>query len=232
MKNPYNIFVLLFGCMLMVPKVMAQSDYYSYTLRNFRKADSFKEVIDIKNPDLKRLNAVLFFITNETRVKQKSSILSYHPLLEKAAVIHSNEMVKRNFFNHFNVESEELNSPKDRARYAGISNPYIAENIAEGFVLRYKVGTPVYPSGKGIFRYDLKDDPIAAHTYLSLGESILKDWMNSPQHRSNIISKKAVQLGCGTAFFLKDDFNDMPTVYATQNFQLHESVDDVVNEDQ
>jgi hypothetical protein len=48
--------------------------------------------------------------------------------------------------------------------------------------------------------------------------------MNSPGHRKNILSKDALQLGCGAAFFLTTEFNDMPTFYIVQNFQCFEPV--------
>jgi len=204
--------------------LFAQTDYYSYTLKNFRKANEFNETIDLKNLDLSRLNAVIFYLTNEQRVKKKLNELSYHPKLEESAILHSENMVKYNFFSHYNPKSKKLHDPNDRARYVGIENPFLGENIVESFVLQYKAGDDVYPRGKGIFSYKPDGDPIPPHTYLSLGEAMIDRWMHSPQHRDNILSKKAVQLGCGTAFFLKEDFNEMPAVIATQNFQSFEAV--------
>ena len=204
--------------------LFAQSDYYSYKLKNFRKAKEFNVTIDLQNPDLPRLHAVIFYLTNEQRVKKKLNELSYHPKLEESAILHSENMVKYDFFSHYNPKSKKHRDPNDRARYVGIENPFLAENIVESFVLQYKAGDEVYPGGKGIFSYKPDGDPIPPHTYLSLGEAMIDRWMNSPQHRDNILSKKAVQLGCGTAFFLKEDFNEMPAVIATQNFQSFEAV--------
>ena len=90
--------------------------------------------------------------------------------------------------------------------------------------MEYNAGDKVYPGKKGEFRYAPDEEPIKPRTYIKLGEVILKAWMNSPDHRDNILSKKAVQLGCGTAFYVKNDFNGMPAVIATQNFQLHEPI--------
>jgi uncharacterized protein YkwD len=202
----------------------SQDNYYSNTNKNFRNSKSFNDTIDIKDPDLARLNAVIFYLTNEIRIKHNLKELKYEPLLEKSATIHSGNMVKQDFFDHINTKSTTFRTPDDRARFVGISNPFLAENIIESFMLQYKAGKQVYTGGKGIFKNKPNGEPIKAHTYLTLGESLLKDWMNSPHHRSNILSKDALQLGCGTAFFLKKDFNDMPSVMATQNFQLFESV--------
>ncbi len=212
------VFAILTG------NVYSQSDFYSYTLKNFRKAKEFNETIDLQNLDLARLNAVIFYLTNEQRVKKKLNELSYHPKLEESSTLHSENMVKDDFFSHYHPSSKQVRDPNDRARYVGIENPYLAENIVESFVLQYKAGDEVYPMGKGVFSYKQNGDPIQPHTYLGLGEAMIDRWMNSPQHRDNILSKKAVQLGCGTAFFRKDDFNEMPAVIATQNFQSFEAV--------
>ena len=200
----------------------AQESYYSFTTETFRVQQVFQEAIDLKNPDLTRLNAVVFYLTNEVRKKKKLTQVKYHPKLEEAAAIHSESMAKYDFFSHINKRSKKLRDPNARAGFVGIANPYLAENIIETFLLEYTAGDAVYPGKKGEFRYHPDDDPIKARTYISLGEVMLKAWMDSPDHRENILSKKAVQLGCGTAFYVKNDFNGMPAVIATQNFQLHE----------
>ena len=202
----------------------SQSDYYSYTLDNFRKAKEFKETIVPDNLNLEKLNAVIFYLTNEQRVHHKLNVLNYHQKLEESAALHSGNMVKDVFFSHYHPKNKKLRDPNDRARHVGIVNPFLAENIVESFVLQYKAGDEVYPIAKGVFSYKQNGDPIPPHTYLSLGETMIDRWMNSPQHSDNVLSKKAVQLGCGTAFYLKEDFNEMPTVIATQNFQLYEPV--------
>lgn len=220
MKKGFIISIILTLTWLSLSK--AQINYYNYTTKNFRKQAIFEETIDTANPDLARLNAVLFYLTNEIRKKKRLAEVTYHPKLEAAATIHSKSMVAYNFFSHINKHSKELHDPNARARFVGIANPYLAENIIETFVLEYNAGDKVYPGKKGEFRYAPDEDPIKPRTYIKLGEVILKAWMNSPDHRENILSKKAVQLGCGTAFYVKNDFNGMPAVIATQNFQLHE----------
>jgi uncharacterized protein YkwD len=222
--NAKHIIIFFFILLCIDNKGEAQTGYYAYSLDSFRFERAFNDTIDLKNIDLARLNATLFYLTNEIRRKHKLSVLEYEPLLERSASIHSVNMVNQNFFDHINPKSKKFRAPEDRARFVGIINPFIAENIIESFVLQYKAGRKVYTGGKGIFRNKPDEQPITVHTYLTLGETMLNDWMNSPPHRSNILSKNAIQLGCGTAFFLKKDFNDMPSVLATQNFQLFETV--------
>ena len=218
-----GFFFLLFG-LSSIWSGKNEDGYYSYTLDNFRDVEAFNETVDISNPDYPRLNAIIFYLTNEVRNKKKLPLLQYEEKLEECATLHSNSMVKYGFFDHINPKSKKMRNPNDRARFVGILNPYLAENIMETFVLQYKAGEPVFTGGTGVFRYKKDGDPIKPHTYLSLGEALLEGWMNSSHHKENILSKNALQLGCGTAFYLNKDFNDMPTVIATQNFQLYEAV--------
>ena len=216
------ILLLVLTCAVLI--TYAQESYYSYTTENFREQPIYHDTIDLNNPDLARLNAVIFYLTNEVRKKKRLTQVSYHPKLEEAAIIHSESMVKYDYFSHINKHSKKLRDPNARADFVGIENPYLTENIIETFLLEYTAGDAVYPGNIGEFRHHPNDDPIQARTYLRAGEVMVKAWMDSPDHRKNILSKKAVQLGCGTAFFLKNEFNGMPTVITTQNFQLYESL--------
>lgn len=199
-------------------------DYYSLTLDNFREDERFNEVIDVTNLDIERINAALFFVTNQMRAKKKLPILEHHIKLEKMATAYSNDMVAYNFFDHNHKKSSKLRTPKDRAIAIGITNPYIAENIIEGYLLSYKSNTEVIIDGPGEFRYAKTKKKILPHTYLTLADDLVDRWMHSKGHRANILSKDALQLGCGVADFTDKKFNAMPSLKATQNFQLYEMV--------
>ena len=200
-----------------------QPDYYrNISLKDFRQERLFNDTLDFNNIDLNRLDAILYYVTNEIRVKHKLPVLEYCPELEEAAVMHSRDMVMHGFFSHTNPIDKSRENPNDRAKIAGIFNPFIAENIAEEFGLQYKSGSSVYTIGKGNFSYQPDGKLIPRRTYLSLAESLLERWMNSPEHKKNILSPDALQIGCGTCFFTDPEFNAMPTFMATQNFQWYE----------
>jgi uncharacterized protein YkwD len=57
-----------------------------------------------------------------------------------------------------------------------------------------------------------------------LGDALLRDWMNSREHKKNILSRDARQLGCGVAFYTNAEFNDMPSCMAVQDFQWYNPV--------
>ena len=223
-KNKYYRIFLSVVLFLPATAFAQTNDLYSLTLDNFRSLNKFNEEIDLKNPDILRLNAAIFFVTNEIRVKKRLDFLPHQYQLEQMAENYSKEMVKYNFFSHNHIKSKKLYTPKDRAIYAGIPNPYIAENIIEGYLLRYNNNSKVIVDGPGEFRDSVTKNKIPPHTYLSLADDLVDRWMHSKGHRANILSKDAKQLGCGVAIYINKTFNDMPSLKATQNFQLYELV--------
>jgi uncharacterized protein YkwD len=223
-KIPYFVLLPLFlhSCMAF-PQ---DTNYYQgISPVAFRKDKLYNDTLDFCTIDLPRLNALLFHMTNEIRAKHKLPALEYAKELEEAASMHSRDMVMKDFFSHENPFDGKKKTPNDRALLMGVKNPYIAENIAEDFGLQYKSGSDVVVLGKGRFSYEPEENLIPPKTYLMLAGSLLERWMNSPEHRRNILSPDALQMGCGTYYFIDSQFNDMPTFMATQNFQWYEKIE-------
>ena len=109
---------------------------------------------------------------------------------------------KLKIFKH-KTKKKKRKEPEDRAKIAGVTNPFIAENIAK---------TPVN----------------SQETYLSLSNKIVTQWMNSPGHKSNILSKEALELGVGV-FIIKE--NEVNYIYATQNFQWFYFIESTASKD-
>ena len=197
------------------------SDYDKITHKNFRGNALFTLTLDFERLDYPLLHAAIFFVTNETRVKNKRLPLTFALALERAAYHHSKRMVEQNFFSHENPFDKTRKTSQQRAQLAGIKNPMLAENIATHFGIQYQANSPFYPVDplKGTFSYEPGGTLIPPHTYLSFAEAIVKQWMDSPGHRENILNRQALQLGCG-AYFYYGEFHNMPKFKATQNFQL------------
>jgi uncharacterized protein YkwD len=218
MKRIYLLFVIVLLPQLVFSKWL-RTGYNELTIKNFRSYSAFNQRIDEKNVDYPLLNAAVFYATNEIRIKHGRKFLEYAPELEKAAWLHSKDMVEKNFFSHKNPYDSKKRTPEQRGRLAGIKNPKIAENIASGFGIDYRAGRPVYKRGPGKFSYTPSGRILPNHTYLSLADALVKQWMNSPGHRRNILSRNGQQLGCGVYFFRDRSFNNMLKCKATQNFQ-------------
>jgi uncharacterized protein YkwD len=214
--------LFLFVICISAGRISDEQDYYSgYTHDNFRTDKRYSELLNLVHPDLPRLQAVLFFLTNEVRAKYSLPPLAYSIELEETAHMHARDMVNEGFFSHMNTKTKGKYSPNDRAKLNGISNPFLAENIIEGYGLQYTSKKTVYLRGKGKFSYKPEGEFLKPHTYLSLGESLITGWMNSKEHRKNILSGEALQLGCGIYFYNDPEFNDMPSCKAVQNFQWY-----------
>lgn len=180
-------------------------------------------VIDFEAFDEAAARAAIYYATNEQRRAQGMSDLSREPLMEVSSQIHAERMRQYEFIAHEDPHSAKHRTPTDRARLAGVANPYTAENIATEVTLEYSSGDPVYviPNKKGAFSKTPGGPELARHTYVSLARELLEGWMNSPGHRKNILNPAALSLGAGAAFYWQNNF---PAVYAVQNFQFHEPV--------
>ena len=198
--------------------------YQNISPKSFRKEKLFNDTIDFNHFDISRLNAAIFYATNEVRLKNHLNALEYSPELEKTASMHSSDMVEHNFFSHTNPFDSKKETPNNRARIMGIANPFMAENIAKGFGLQYKSGVNVYVRGEGRFSNTPDGKLIPPHSYLSLADLFVENWMNSRDHRKNILAAEALQMGCGVFLFFDKKFNSMPSIMATQNFQWYEKI--------
>ncbi|MBS4014319.1 MAG: CAP domain-containing protein [Bacteroidetes bacterium] len=153
--------------------------YDSINHTDFREYSIFYQKVNFSKPDYALINSALFYLTNEIRIENDRKPLDYHKALEISSYHHSKEMVEKKFFSHINSKTKKRRNTGDRARLAGINNPFIAENIAYNYISN-------------------------GETYLDLAEKIMNQWMNSPGHRANILSENALQLGCGA--FFKDQY--------------------------
>jgi uncharacterized protein YkwD len=93
----------------------------------------------------------------------------------------------------------------------------MAENIATSFGIQYAANTPVYTGGPGVFMTQSGGPEIPAHTPASYATALVKQWMNSPGHRQNILSQN-IFLGVGVSFYSDKSFNGMMTGKAVQVF--------------
>jgi uncharacterized protein YkwD len=203
------------------------ADYLKYDHKNFRSNPDFSIVIDDKNIDYRLINAAVFFVTNETRVKLGKKPLEYASQLETAAWTHAKRMVEKNFFSHTDATDAARRTPSQRGGLSGIKNPALAENINEYFGIKYKGGTSIWPvdRSQGIFSSSSGGPIIPNHTYLSLAEALVEGWMNSPGHRSNILSDNGLQMGCGVYFYRDTTFYNMLKCKGVQKFQWFHKIE-------
>ncbi len=165
--------------------------YNDYNSNEFQKLEIIHSKIDIRNIDYKLFNAAIFYATNLQRKKYGKKEFIHNVLLEKSAYIHSQDMVKHNFFSHTSpINGKEKMT--DRYRYVGI-NKY--GSAAENICYNYQVSP----------------------TYWSFAVELVNGWMDSPGHRKNILNSQYIYLGCGV-YYYKFEYDKYIYVKSTQNF--------------
>lgn len=164
------------------------TDYARFTPDTFRQHPPAQQVMDREKLDHALLNAALFFATNTERVKHKLPPFQPSRALTQSAFEHSRDMALQGFFSHQNPKQAAKRTPWQRMAAQGVHGGYRAENIA------MRTARTV--------------------TYLDAADALLKQWMNSPGHRANILNAKFTCLGCGAHFCRTAKLQ----LYATQNF--------------
>jgi uncharacterized protein YkwD len=134
---------------------------------------------------------------NAEREANKLNPLAVDDGLSKIARDHSQDMVKRGYFNHVDPDGK---APRDRLRLAGYSCPKTSgENIFQNNL--YSRVT-IHGNQKS---YDW-------NSLNQIVESTVREWMASPGHRENILQKLYSRTGLGVAL------TNNGQVYITQVF--------------
>lgn len=170
-----------------------QQVYQEHDSRSFFELPEAKAQIDPDNYDLHLLNAALFYATNEIRIKKNRKPLGFNAALRDAAVVHTYQMVEKNFFNHYNTKTPRLRSPENRVTLFNTAAAAVAENI------------------------DWNHIEAAETSYAEVGRLIAKDFYESAPHRKNMLSSQYKKLGCAV-IFEKADREGFRYFKATQDF--------------
>ena len=128
--------------------------------------------------------------TNEQRTYGGLHPLERIRAIDGIARGHSEDMVERRFFSHYNLEGLDQTARGEMAGYRCLKATH--HGMAENIFQHNEMG-----------RYDTSED--AARDTVSW-------WMDSPGHRANIMDPAYDRIGVGVAM------DDRGTVYATQNF--------------
>ena len=146
--------------------------------------------------DIRQINEAIFYLTNQERIKQRIRPLLLDLSLERAATLHSTNMVKGNFFNHLELSNKGLRTPHDRIIHCGGNFLMSGENIAKGpcmgFVDEIKVKIPFV----GSFIQGSIPKKI---TPMEFAQKTVEGWMDSKGHKANILCGSFKFLGVGTA---------------------------------
>lgn len=171
-----------------------QKVYTEHNWKSFYKLKDAQAAIDPNNYDLHLVSAAVYYATNKLRESKGLKALQFSPQLRDAAVVHTNQMIEKNFFNHFNNLTPALHSPEQRIKLFGITSPALAENV------------------------DYNNMPLTGKiTYLQLAEKIVDEFYHSPPHRKNMLAREFTHLGCAAIFEARDK-QGVRYIKTTQDF--------------
>lgn len=187
---------------------------------SFYRMESIYHPIDFGKVDYPLLQAAIFFVTNLERKKAGLSPFSRLVSLDQVAQGHAEDMVKYGFYSHTS-KIRIKRTVLDRFHLEGLNPSHYGENICSTYGLQYQVGrkvNPPHPSGKFTYAFTSKPEVIPPHTYISFAQSVVKLWMDSPEHRKNILNPQFTHLGCGAKVYREKNSFNMPYFMAVQNF--------------
>lgn len=110
-------------------------------------------------------------IVNQERAKEGLAPMKHNPFLEKSAQAHAEDMLTRNYFEH---DTPQGVTAEDRIKRDGYLQPFFDCQCTKS----YTVGENI---AKG----------------QSTAAEVMETWMNSPQHRANIMSADFNEIGIG-----------------------------------
>ena len=174
-----------------------QPDYFAMSPDEFAQCDAANQSINYDRPDQTLISAGILHETNRWRATEGLKSLVHHPQVDDAAMIHVKDMVAKNYLAHEETGTKTPH-PIDRVRAAGLSPILVAENIGTASGIQYKGGEPVFPlrqwKREGL-SYKENGPAIPPHTYRTFTQVVVKQWIDSPRHRENIMLPDARYLG-------------------------------------
>lgn len=128
------------------------------------------------------------YYTERARLDHDATLLRFDEDLAQIAVAHSRDMRTREYLGHESPEGDNIGERLDRFQYSPpeseLEGVRFGENIARN---AYRV--PVQSDGRHI-NYTVED--VAAH--------VVDQWLDSPEHRENLLDPTWAREGIGVAF--------------------------------
>ncbi len=177
---------------------------------NHRKAVGSNRV------DYATFSATVRYYVNVERCRRSLSPLVADPNLLKAAIAHSQFMAKANNMTHTSSVRGQR-TLRDRMHTFSVNQRVAAENIAQNFVFSL-VGRSISISMRGPCQFTYADNgqPVPQHSYASLAQHQVANWMASSKHHANLMNRRFTRME--TAYGFAPDQATCGRVYLAQDF--------------
>ena len=145
-------------------------------------------------------------LVNKARQENGRSVLGTDAVLASIARGHSTDMASHGYFGHVNLDGLD---PTARGAAAGYTcrkdyDTYYMYGIAENLFATYRYNSVLFVNGRAT-TFDWNNEE-------SIAQTTVDAWMNSTDHRDNLLDKGMIREGIGVAI-AKDDM-----VFITEDF--------------
>lgn len=139
------------------------------------------------------ISKAIFKATNRRRLANNLPPFHFSENLESAALLHSDSMLRHNFFAHENRFNPLFKNPANRIAYCSGDFHIVGENIA---LLPFIKNGMTYSTRI----FDLINIPLPGKglDVEEFANYVVKRWMGSPGHRDNILRYSFRYMGIGT----------------------------------
>lgn len=180
------------------------------------EAHFIDQEINPRNFRPRLLAYAIFEATNEARDSLGYSRLKNDPILDTAANYQAYRMLREKKMRHEWRADSRFGNLQRRIRSFKGRFKSIGENIARNFILNVKDGEYYFLDEAGRAVTD-EGDLIPNKTYRGLAKDAVRDWLNSPGHRANLLGDFDY-LGVGVSPLLALKKGPNFDVYLCQNF--------------
>lgn len=179
---------------------------------------SINRKIDHETFDAALLENAVVFYSNTARKKHSTPACQSNELLHRTARKHSREMAELGFFSHTspNGANRTLEN-RLRNQEVILKNVCIGENLAVDFILDIS-GRVYYTEKRGSKTVYIDNETgrqIVPQTYRHFAQTVVQQWLESPEHRKNLLNKGFTSMGVGV---YRGTYKGLAAVYVTQNF--------------
>lgn len=134
----------------------------------------------------KLLSQAIFEASNQARIERGLKAFKADPVLDTAANYQAFRMWQEGKMEHEWRLDKRFGRLGRRVSYFGGGFRRMAENIARNFILKVESGEYYFPNKDGSVSY-ANGEIIPNKTYRQLGNDAVKDWLESPGHRRNLL---------------------------------------------
>lgn len=183
---------MLTGCVTVGPR----ADALPSPADDFERQPALDERIEVDRFDRRLMAQAIFHETNRVRLKLGLPVFHSLPKLDEAADLEAAVGKVYQPPSHTNP-FPMIGTPFQRVQYVGLNIEQVAENIALLSIYETNAGVGmVVREGKRHFVHPETHADLRRATYRGFAREVVRNWMESPGHRANIVNPSLAYLGC------------------------------------